>query len=232
MSSVERFFDGLHCNRSKLITILAFFMPVFFLTVKSWVTTSLFLLFFVCCWGVISDCKYHFSSRSVQFWIFLSCLIAPFFCELIPQVGRGEIVSSSLDGPSRMIMAAGVFVYLSKFDCTRIIRSLSYGSAVGVLGVFLSILFFPDYYWGSRAATYFVDPITLPCFTVGLLGLALFSGGRTLSGYVGVLIKFVLVVLVIYISIESLSRSAWVALICLLTVFIFYNFRRDSRAQF
>ena len=219
-------------NSLSLITVIVFLIPVFFLTIKSWVTTSLFLLFFICFWSILKHPKKYFLNRSNQFWTLLACLLIPFFSELFAQLGRGEIVGPSLDGPSRMIMAAGVFVYLSRVDCLLVIKGLSYGSAFGILGVCLSIVFFPDYYWGSRAATYFVDPITLPCFTVALLGLFLFFNADEFSPKFYVWVKLLLTFIVLYISIEASSRSGWVALSGLLVVYVIYFFRDSFKAQF
>jgi len=213
------------------LAALAFFTPAFFLILKSTATTSLFLMFFICSWSIIKTPRHYFAARGSQFWALLVCLLIPFFAELFAQMGRGEIVGSSLDGPSRMIMAAGVFVYLSRFDCSGVIKAFSYGSAFGIFGVCLSIVFFPDYYWGSRAATYFVDPITLPCFTVALLGLFLFSNAGGFSPKFYVWVKLLLTLIVLYISIEASSRSGWVALAGLLVLYVIYFFRYSFKAQ-
>ena len=218
-------------NPISWVMVIVFLAPVFLLTIKSWVTTSLFLLFFICLWPIFKHPKKYFLNRSNQFWALLACLLTPFFAELFAQMGRGEIVGPSLDGPSRMIMAAGVFVYLSRVDCLLVIKGLSYGSAFGILGVCLSIVFFPDYYWGGRAATYFVDPITLPCFTVALLGLFLFSNTSVFSLKFYFLVKLLLTLVVVYISIEASSRSGWVALAGLLVLYVIYLFRYSLKAQ-
>jgi hypothetical protein len=222
---------GFRYNSFNTICIIAFFIPFFFLTVKSWVTTSLFLLFFICLWQICSNFNYYFRNRSQHFWILLACLVAPFFAEIIPQIGRGEIVGSNLDGPSRMILAASVFVYLSRRDSSGLITFLSYGAACGVIGVFFSLLLFPDHYWGTRAATYFVDPITLPCFTVGLLGIFLFFSSRARLSTFQVSNIMLLLFMTAYIVIESGSRSAYIAVISLMLVFIPYVFRYSVKLQ-
>ncbi len=231
MNNFWRNFNSHSYGRAELISSIVFFMPVFFLTVKSWVTTSLFLLFLICCWPIIRNWTYYFSNRSKQFWVLLVCLVLPFFSELFAQIGRGQIIGSSLDGPSRMILAAGVFVYLSRFDSMKLIQCLSYGAAFGVIGVLLSLVIFPNDYWGWRAATYFVDPITLPCFTIGLLGLTLFWGRKVFPGRIDVFFKVVLTIIAAYIAVESWSRSSFVALACLLTVYVMYCFRHSFKTQ-
>jgi hypothetical protein len=206
-------------------------MPVFFLTVKSWVTTSLFLLFFICFWPIITNFSYYFYNRSKQFWVLLLCLVLPFFSELFAQIGRGQIIGSSLDGPSRMILVAGVFVYLSKSDSMKLIQYLSYGSFFGVIGVLLTLIIFPDSYWAGRAATYFVDPITLPCYTIGLLGLTLFWSRKVFPGHIDLCFKVTLTIIASYIAVESHSRSAFVALACLLAAYVMYSFKQSFKTQ-
>ena len=223
---------NIYCyGRVEWIASIVFFMPVFFLTVKSWVTTSVFLLFFICCWPVIKNPRHYFRNRSKEFWVMLVCLIMPFLSEVFAQIGRGQITSSSLDGPSRMFLAAGIFVYLSKSNPVKLIQGLSYGSAFGVMIVFLSLVTFSEYYWGNRAATYFVDPITLPCYTVGLLGLVLFWGRRVFPGDVDVFCKVVLTIIAGYIVVESQSRSAFVAIAFLLATYVVFYFRFSFKLQ-
>ena len=231
MTNIWRRFNGRSYGRVESISIIVFFMPVFFLTVKSWVTTSLFLLFFTCLWLIISNPTYYFSSRTKQFWLLLLCLITPFFAELLAQAGRGELIGSSLDGPSRMLLAATTFVCLSRVNVSVVIRALSFGAAFGILTVLFSLLFFPGQYWQHRAARYFVDPITLPCFTVGLLGLFLFSCRRIFTTQIDFAIKLILIFIVAFISIESGSRSAWVAFASLLFVYVLYLYRRSFKSQ-
>ena len=235
--SVSNFFQSF-CNFRddpiRLITTIVFFMPVFFLTIKSWVTTSLFLLFFISAWLIVSDLRRYFLNRNYLFWGCLICLLIPFLSELCAQVGRGEFVSSNLDGPSRMILAASIFIYLSRTNCYPVIKALSYGSGLGVVAVWCSLIVFPGQYWQHRAATYFVDPITLPCFTVGILGLALFWKAKaTENNIYGLhrISKMILVCMTVYIVVDSYSRSAWVAMLCLLVVYIIYSFRSSIRAQ-
>jgi hypothetical protein len=214
-----------------LVSIIVFFMPVGFLVVKSWVTTSLFLIFFICFFPIVFKSRHFFANRSQQFWILLACLLTPFLSELFAQLGRGEIVSSSLDGPARMILSAVAFIYLSRSDITKIIDYLSIGSALGIIGVLLSLIIFPEDYWGVRAATYFVDPITLPCYTVGLLGLVLFSRDVFLSKHFSLILRATLTIVSIYIAIESQSRSSWVALCCLLLAYVMYSCRKSFKTQ-
>lgn len=231
MISFLRRLNGSSYGRMELIASIVFLMPIFFLTIKSWVNISGFLLFFLSCWPIIKNPTYYFCNRSKVFWMLLVCLVVPFFSELFAQIGREQILLSSLDGPSRVVLAAGIFIYLSRSDSEKLIQWLSYGSAIGTVGVCVSLIFFPNYYWGTRAATYFVDPITLPCFTVGLLGLTLFWSRKIFPGYIDLFVKFLLAFVATYVAVESQSRSAFVALVCLLTAYVMYSFRHSCKTQ-
>ncbi|MDP4836526.1 MAG: hypothetical protein NWS01_05165, partial [Burkholderiales bacterium] len=183
------------------LAALAFFTPAFFLTLKGTATTSLFLMFFICSWSIIKTPRHYFAARGSQFWMLILCLLSPFLAEVIAQAGRGIFIGSDLDGPSRAILAAGVFVYLSKKDCTNLLSALGIGSAVGIVLLFLYLQVFPEYYWGDRAATYFVDPITLPCYTVVLLGLYLFGDYSKIPKKLSYFVTLLISILTIYIVI-------------------------------
>jgi O-antigen ligase len=204
------------------ITALAFLTPALFLVLKSVATTSLFLAFLISCCVILKEPRTYFINRGPFFWMLVMCLLAPFIAELIAQSGRGSFTGSSFDGPARAILAAGLFVYLSKNDCVRFLYALSLGAAVGIMSIFLYLHVFPEHYWDGRAATYFVDPITLPCFTIALLGLVLFIDFPRISSKFSIAIKLILSIFTLYIAIESLSRSAWVAGLVLAELYLLY----------
>lgn len=213
------------------LAAVTFFTPAFFLTLKSTATTSLFLMFFICSWSIIKTPRHYFAARGPQFWMIILCLLSPFLAEVLAQAGRGIFIGANLDGPSRAILAAGVFVYLSKKDCINLLSALSIGSAVGIVLVFLYLQVFPEYYWGHRAATYFVDPITLPCYTVVLLGFYLFGDYSKIPKNISNFVTFLICILTIYIVIESQSRSAWVAGIALGEIYLLYSTRASLMKQ-
>jgi hypothetical protein len=213
------------------IVAFTFFTTAFFLVLKSTATTVLFLMFFICVYQIIKNPQHYLIKRDRQFWIVAICLMSPFFAELFAQIGRGDFIGPSLDGPSRAILATGVFVYLSRKNCANVLSALGIGSGIGILMVFVYIQIFPDHYWGNRAATYFVDPITLPCFIVALLGIFLFSNLPVTYKPLGLLFKILVSMFAIYIALESQSRSSWVALIALFLVYILYHHRRSHIRQ-
>jgi len=231
MSKLLMHLADLRADPINWLAALVFLTAAFFLTLKSTATTSLFLMFFICSWSIAKAPRCYFAARGPQFWVLILCLLAPFLAEVLAQVGRGSFIGSSLDGPSRAILAAGVFIYLSKKDCTKLLSALGIGSALGIVLVFLHLQVFPEHYWGTRAATHFVDPITLPCYTFVLLGLYLFGDSSKTPTKVSNLIKLLISMLAIYIAIESRSRSAWVAGIALAELYLLYSFRASLTKQ-
>lgn len=213
------------------LSVIVFLAVAFFLTIKSWLNSSLFLLCFYSCWCIFKSPKHYFIDRSRQFWMCLACLITPFVAELVAQMGRWDLQVSSLDGPGRTILAATVFIYLSRLDSLRLLSAFSYGCLAGIMAVLGSLLFFPDQYWGPRAATYFVDPITLPCYTVSLLGVFLFVGAPGVPGSLNNLFKIVSFLATAYIAVESQSRSSWVAIVILMGAYTLYLFRGSIKKQ-
>lgn len=208
------------------IIALSFLTPALFLVAKSVATTSLLLASLISCYIMLRNPRSYLINRGIFFWTVVASLLAPFITELIAQFGRGSFVGPSLDGPSRAILGAALFVYLSKNDCVRPLYALSLGAAVGIMSLFLYLQVFPENYWdGGRAATHFVDPITLPCYTVALLGLVLFIGFPRISSKFSIAIKIILSVVTVYIAIESMSRSAWVAGLALAELYLLYTCR-------
>jgi len=232
MSKLLMHLADLRADPMNWLAALVFFTAAFFLTLKGTATASLFLMFFICSWPIIKTPRHYFAARGSQFWVLILCLLSPFLAEVLAQAGRGSFIGSSLDGPSRAILAVGVFVYLSKKDCTKLLSVLGIGSAVGIVLVFLYLQVFPEHYWDDRAATYFVDPITLPCYTVVLLGLYLFGDYPNIPKKVSNFAKLLISILTIYIAIESQSRTAWVAGIVLAAGYCCYLFRSEFLKQF
>jgi O-antigen ligase len=218
-------------NPDNWILAIVFLIPAFFLVLKSVATTGLFLVFFISCWAISKEPQKYLAKRGTRFWVMIVCLLSPFLAELLAQFGRGSFMPSSLDGPSRAILAAVAFIYFSHRNCNNLVSALSIGSGAGIVLLFLYVQIFPEYYWGNRAATHFVDPITLPCYAFVLMGLYLFGDSSRITANVSNFVKLLIFVLTVYIAIESQSRSAWVAGIVLAKVYLLYAFRASFVKQ-
>jgi len=232
MIQTSGYLTAIKRSPERLIVLLVFLAPALFLVVKGVVTTILFLVCFICVGLMLGEPRKFFVGRGSQFWAVIFFLLTPFLTELIVQVGRGAFVLPSLDGPSRTILAAIVFIYLSKQNLTALISALSIGSAVGIVFVCISLQLFPEYFWEHRAATYFVDPITLGCYVFALLGIFLFKGLPTKLTRYDCATKLLVTALAIYVAIVSQSRSAWIAGIVLIMVYLLFFYRNEPLKRF
>ena len=204
------------------LAVVIFTSAAFFLVHKSWTNATVFLIFFIATASVLRHPGHYFMNRPSIVWTSVLLLVSPFLAEFFAQLGRQKLILTNLDGPARSILVAMIYLYLSRFNCRQLLHALSLGSAAGVFLVFCCINIFPEYYWGTRAATYFVDPITLPCWTVAMLAIYLFLGSPALMRKCDVIAKPILIAMAGYIAVESASRSSWVSLAGVLVVYIVY----------
>lgn len=219
-------------SKIKAEQILLFLLPALFLSLKGWVNGISIIVGIFCVCAVFSNWKNYFINRDRLFWFLFLCITIPFFGELFAQIGRSSIILPSLDGPSRTLLAGIIFVYFSRKSLIDCDAAIGWGAVTGIASVLVSVVFFKEAYWSYRMATYFVDPITLPCYLTALLGLVVFSNLSSHSRTLDVLVKLACVVAVLYVSIGSSSRSSWVALVVLAELFILLNFKGQTRTKF
>lgn len=213
----------------KIVGTLIFLFPVFFLTIKGWTNTISFLIFFVSLFYIAKDIRFYICNRGKRFWWIFGALITPFLAHLIAQLGKENIVGSSLDGPVRFLMAAIAFIYLSRAEISHALL-LSTGCIFSVFATGVSVMLFQDYYWGHRAATYFVDPITLPCYLIGCVAL---MGQISLKQYMGFWATVVVAIsmaLAAYVVMESQSRSSMVAFLGLILTELYIVAKYGSKS--
>lgn len=186
-----------------------FMFPVTFLTVRHGVHVSLFVLLLVA--------AYHFwciGLKNIQFDypqdIFILFIFSGLFLSvLISQIFRGAIHPAAFDGPSRILFAGIVFVFLKQLNIPYI-KILSIAIPLGLICIFFSLQMNPGAYWGERYAIYFVDPNTLgsQAFILGLISILMIGLAQDRSR---VLMAFQVAACAaaLYISIGSGSRGAW-----------------------
>jgi O-antigen ligase len=226
---LSSFFSRGRYSESALTAGLVFLFPIFFLTLKGWTNAISFLIFFVAVFHIVRNINFYVGSREKNFWWVFGILGAPFLCSLISQLGRGDIVVSSLDGPARFLMAAIAFIYLSRTK-VNYVQLLANGCCLAVLATAISIFLFKDYYWGNRAATYFVDPITLPCFLIACLALTGFHRLHRIQSIWVIFGSCILIVITGYVVLESQSRTSMVAFLGLVLAELYIVFRFKDKS--
>jgi O-antigen ligase len=202
--------------------ILAIFMfPVTFLTVRHGVHVSLFALL------LMAVCQFwRVKIKNIQFdypqdFLILLIFSGLFFSVLLSQIFRGAIHLAAFDGPSRILIAGLVFLFLKQLNIPHI-KILSVAIPIGLICVFFELKINPSAYWGERFATYFVDPNTLgsQSFVLGILSFLMIGLGRGNSKIL-LLLQVLGGGLGLYISIGSGSRGAWLTLPFLLILMLF-----------
>ena len=201
--------------------ILAIFMfPVTFLTVRHGVHVSLFALLLITAYyfGRVKPKSIQLDySRDLFILLIFSGL---FLSVLLSQIFRGAIHLAAFDGPSRILIAGIVFLFLKQLNIPYI-KILSVAIPVGLICVFFEIKINPSVYWGERFATYFVDPNTLgsQSFVLGILSFLMIGLGRGDSKILP-LLQVLGGTLGLYVSIGSGSRGAWLTLPFLLILML------------
>jgi len=219
-----------HAKLDWLVIFCVFMFPVTFLTVRHGVHVSLFALLLSAAYQL-----WHIGAKNIQLdyprdffilFIFLGLLLSV----LISQIFRGAIHPAAFDGPSRILFAGIVFVFLVQLNI-QFFRVLSIAIPLGLICVFLSVQLNPGAYWGERYATYFVDPNTLgsQTFILSLLSLLMIGWGGKKSTVL-IALQVLGGLLGLYVSIGSGSRGGWLTAPFILLLILLLRFGDISHA--
>jgi len=213
------------------VILCVFMFPVTFLTVRHGVHVSLFALALVA--------VYHFWSGKaprIQFNYPLDAVIiltfaGLFISVLLSQMSRGALHFAAFDGPSRLLIAGIVLLFIRQLNIPYI-KILSIAIPVGLICVFLSVQLNPGAYWGERYATYFVDPNTLgsQTFILGLLSF-LIIGWDVKKSMALIVLQVLGGLLGLYVSVASGSRGGWLTAPFILLLFLFLRFEDIAHAS-
>lgn len=209
-------------NHYSLLLIIGSF-PLVFLSIRHGIHVSLFLLLGLALVNLFTHPKnylHQLQDKSVRA-IFLS-MTAIFFATLITQFLQGTIVIRDYDGPSKILCAALVFLYLNQQKIS-IIKVLEWAIPLSSMVVLATIFLNPEtsQFWGGRFASKFVDPNSLgsQATILGLLCLVMIKPIKNESSQLLVL-KLLGGLIYLYISIFAGSRGGWLAVIPFLVTWI------------
>lgn len=233
-------FRSISANRFAvtLTKLLFFLFPIFFFTQKGWTNSISFLLFLVACFYIFRFPRKFLFCRTTRVWVYVLLLALPFFAEFVVQILRMSIQASQLDGPSRFLMAATVLIFTSKIEDGNFYKYFVSGAVVSIFVTagYLFIFYLSPYRsiqlisnWGGRWSTSFVDPLTLPVFLSVFLGLCFSTTfcSKTYS-FVGKALKFLALALVVFITLRTLSRSAWLPILAMCLMFLYFHSKGSS----
>lgn len=212
---------------NKFINLLVFLFPIFHLTLRGWTNTVSFLisLVLIICFCILKDSyKSRLGKRDWTIFFLFSVWV---LAEAIVAIIRQDVVWSDLDAPTRVLLAGGVFVLLRKMRLDLKLDYLAAGCATGIVLSALLVFLDRESWWGGRAATYFVDPITLGIQAVAMMSIVFrfLDFKKDQPKYFLIFVTaFCFVVTCIVCTLTS-ARTSWLMLIAI-TMFVIVNLIR------
>lgn len=191
-----------------LAILLVFIFPLCFLSIKHGVHVSLYGIFLLYIFELIKgSAKIHLDKKSIFIFISLSSLL---IATAVQQTTTLNLNLSAWDGPSRLLIASFVLLYLYQKDINYLkILEIAIPIALILLCAYLSIN--QKYYWGHRWANVFVDPNSLGSQSTILSMICLLSVSMKSSAHINFL-KILGAICGLYVSIKAQSRGGWVAI--------------------
>lgn len=184
-----------------------------YFVVRGWLNTALVLLCVFCLVqfalgrGALAPALAKIESR----WL-LAAFAAPILAVFAVQVSRHEFVPKYFDAPLRLLMSWVIFVYLLERR-VNFVRIAELVFPVSVLSCAAVVFLYPgaaSYFWEGRAATYFIDPLTLAqhITIAGFICLFCVDASGTDRGWQR-LLKYSAFFAAIAVSLATRSRTGW-----------------------
>lgn len=226
-------------GRNDYIRFLLIALPALTLTgyfvVPGWLTAGLLLLYLVTLPLLLRPAlrtRLAALLRLAQVRWMVVALAAPLVAVTVVEIGHGELVWRRFEGPGRLFVASSVLLVLA---ACRIDFSRSAGWAFPTaLALCAAWVFQPGaetYYWGNRAATAFMDPITLSSHAVvfGFACAILMERSAAQSKLTRVALALA-VLLAMMVAIRTHSRTGW-AIVPVLAVLLACHHARRHRGR-
>ncbi|MEO8655701.1 MAG: O-antigen ligase family protein [Ramlibacter sp.] len=207
-----------------VLVLLALTFALYFLA-RGWLNAALVGIWLICIVQIArGQCQVReaLSDRTLR-WL-VGALAAPIVAVTAVQLLRYEFVPRYFDAPLRLFMAGTLVLY---FSARRVnfLRLAEFAFPAGVLLCAGYVFFWPGaekYFWDfRRVATYFMDPLTLSTHITiaGFISLFLVdASGRDPLWLKG--LKYLAFVTAIAVSIATGSRSGWVMIPLLVSLWL------------
>jgi len=217
--SIKRMESGL------LLFIIS--QPIFLLTLKEWGNAILILasIFSTSILLVSNNLHNKEQNSTKNFWsdkkIVICCFSGFFLATLTSAVFRTHFDWPLLDSPLRFILAIPVFIFVAKTSGVNS-KFFSYASALGLLATLAyQTVTAKEGHWSSdRMSTHFADPLSFGyiclTFTCTVLAQLVFGSIKSKTFQFSMLI---VVFIGIYLSLQSGSRTGWLAMPLVLVIF-------------
>lgn len=224
-------------SRLEWLTFGAVFLaPIVYLSVRHGIHVSFYVLALLAAFQLSKDRRIVRDALAAPWnrWLLIS-FASLFGAVALTQVLRFSFFLPAFDSPSKLLIAALVFLYL-RGRAIAFARVLEISLPLGLIAVYAVLQLYPDTstVWDGpfatgRYATRFVDPnslgsqsliLTLLCvFSIGLFGKE--KPWLLLLKVCGAIIGF-------YVAINAQSRGGWLAFPALLMLWLVLFFGRDD----
>lgn len=215
------------------LSIAIFTTPLGVLTIKGWAGYHLFictLLSLILLWTNRQHSTNLDTSDRCQIRIMAWVFTLPFLATLTAQLLRNDFDLPALDSPARFILAIPILygLIISKMNIARLLIIVIPLSAIAT---YLLIPYLPQKGWAinsNRLATYSVDPLTFGkiALSLGLMS-ALIAIENIHKKFIFVIALFGLI-LGIYMSIGSGSRTGWLSVLLVIFFLLIHFFKKTS----
>ncbi len=195
-------------NKVNLIQLFIFWFPIAFLSIRHGVHVTLYGLLLIFIYELTQNFKRLYVDKRIIL-IFFS-LSAIFIAVLVQQLISQDLSLRSFDGPSRLLFAGFVFLYLCQKNINYI-KLIELSIPTGLVLLCTYLYFHPEYFWGHRWANNFVDPNSMGSQATTLALICLFTIYNKSHVFVNIL-KLSGAACGIYISIKAESRGGWAIL--------------------
>lgn len=190
------------------IKTIIFSFPIAFLSIRHGVHFALYstLLLFI----------FELSTKSCRLWapkkslLIFASLGSIFFATTIQQVISGNLNLNAFDGPSRLLIAGIVFLYLRQ-KSINYFRIIEIAIPIGLIFLTIYLQLNQKYFWGQRWANSFVDPNSLGTQATILSMICILTIDVNSKKSIN-LLKLIGMICGLYISVKAESRGGWSAI--------------------
>jgi len=214
LSKIQSEFDVANKGVLSLATsLLLVIAPLFLVTISGWISAILFGSAVLSLIYLVRQGDSGGSAWPRDLKLLSCALVLPVAAIFISSCFREKFSLRLFDSPSRFLIAIPIlwFVVRDKFNTAKYLQYILPWTLI--ITVIQQYTFHQPFHWGAgRMSTYFVDPLTFGQYalTFGLISLVSINlFGKDSPALL--LLKLVGLMLGIYLSIKSGSRTGWLA---------------------
>lgn len=221
----------------KLFLGILFITPTFTLLIKGWtgillVIAAIFAIFILSINPAKNLTTTFNPLQKKMIWGVIITFTSPCLAILMSQVFQNKFSLQTYDAPSKFLLAIPIFLLLTRLK-VNLEKLIEYIFPTTLLLTLLFMPFLPKTGWGiyvHRVTTYFVDHLTFGriCIAFAILSLATLNFKKPIQ--LSNLFKLLGVLAGIYLSINSGSRTGWLALPLALALIVSIQFQDKLKA--